>query len=165
MLYFYILDIVLIYVRGKLSSPLFQEQAGYRILFKIRYKMFFSGYLQFIQPFKPFYIANIIIQFIQLFQTYCIAQGRLPKWHSGKESTHQCRRQNRHRLDPWVGKDPLEKEMEIHSSIFAWKIPWTEELDGLQSMGSQSQTQLSDLSTKHMELCSMICGSLDGRRV
>ena len=32
---------------------------------------------------------------------------------------------------------PLEKEMAIHSSILAWKIPWTEELDRLQSMGSQ----------------------------
>ena len=33
--------------------------------------------------------------------------------------------------------DPLEKEMAIHSSTFAWKIPWTEEPDRLQSMGSQ----------------------------
>ena len=32
---------------------------------------------------------------------------------------------------------PLEKEMAIHSSILAWKIPWTEEPDRLQSMGSQ----------------------------
>ena len=34
-------------------------------------------------------------------------------------------------------EDPLEKEMETHSNILAWKIPWTEELGGLQSMGSQ----------------------------
>ena len=34
-------------------------------------------------------------------------------------------------------EDPLEKEMEIHSSTLAWKIPWTEELDRLQTMGSQ----------------------------
>ena len=33
--------------------------------------------------------------------------------------------------------DPLEKEMATHSSILAWKIPWTEEPGGLQSMGSQ----------------------------
>ena len=32
---------------------------------------------------------------------------------------------------------PLEKEMTIHSSILAWKIPWMEERGGLQSMGSQ----------------------------
>ena len=35
------------------------------------------------------------------------------------------------------GEDPLEEEMATHSSIFAWRIPWTEETDGLQSMGSQ----------------------------
>ena len=34
-------------------------------------------------------------------------------------------------------EDPLEKEMATHSSALAWKIPWTEEPDGLQSMGSQ----------------------------
>ena len=33
--------------------------------------------------------------------------------------------------------DLLEKEMETHSSILAWEIPWTEEPGGLQSMGSQ----------------------------
>ena len=34
-------------------------------------------------------------------------------------------------------KDPLEKETATHSSILAWKTPWTEEPDGLQSKGSQ----------------------------
>ena len=34
-------------------------------------------------------------------------------------------------------EDPLEEEMAIHSSILAWKIPWTEESGGLQSKGSQ----------------------------
>ena len=34
-------------------------------------------------------------------------------------------------------EDPLEKQMETHSSILAWKIPWTEEPGGLQSMGLQ----------------------------
>ena len=32
-------------------------------------------------------------------------------------------------------EEPLEKEMATHSSILAWRIPWTEELDGLQFMG------------------------------
>ena len=36
-----------------------------------------------------------------------------------------------------VWEDPLEEEMAIHSSILAWRIPWTEEAGGLQSMGSQ----------------------------
>ena len=34
-------------------------------------------------------------------------------------------------------KDPLEKEMTTHSSILARRIPWAEELGGLQSLGSQ----------------------------
>jgi len=34
-------------------------------------------------------------------------------------------------------EDPLEKEIAIHSNTLAWKIPWTEEPDRLQSMGSQ----------------------------
>ena len=34
-------------------------------------------------------------------------------------------------------EDPLEKEMAIHSSTIAWKIPWTEESGGLWSMGLQ----------------------------
>ena len=43
-------------------------------------------------------------------------------------------------------EDPLEKEMAIHSSTIAWKIPCTEEPGRLQSMGSQSRTRLSDFS-------------------
>jgi len=34
-----------------------------------------------------------------------------------------------------ASEDPLEEEMETHSSILAWRIPWTEELCGLQFMG------------------------------
>ena len=42
-------------------------------------------------------------------------------------------------------EDPLEKGMATHSTILAWRIPWTEEPGGLQTMGLQkSQTQLSD---------------------
>ena len=41
-------------------------------------------------------------------------------------------------------EDPLEKGLATHSSIFAWRIPCTEEPGGLQATGSQSQTQLSD---------------------
>ena len=33
--------------------------------------------------------------------------------------------------------DPLEKRMATHSNVLAWRIPWTEEPGGLQSMGSQ----------------------------
>ena len=44
----------------------------------------------------------------------------------------------------WVrslgGEDPLEEGKATQSSILAWRIPWTEELGRLQSLGSQSQT-------------------------
>ena len=43
-------------------------------------------------------------------------------------------------------EDPLEKEIATHSSILAWRIPWTEEPGGLQSMELQSQTRLKRLS-------------------
>ena len=36
-----------------------------------------------------------------------------------------------------MSEDPLEKDMATHSSTLAWRIPWTEEPGGLQSMGSQ----------------------------
>ena len=42
-------------------------------------------------------------------------------------------------------EDTLEKSMAIHSSILAWRIAWTEETGGLQSMGvAKSRTRLSD---------------------
>ena len=66
-------------------------------------------------------------------------------------------------------EDPLEKEMAIHSSTLAWKIPWTEEPDRLQSMGSQrvghdwatelnwtEQLNRTELSTKTENKCRYI---------
>ena len=56
--------------------------------------------------------------------------------HNDKEPICQCRRRKR-----WLWslslEDPLEKVMAHYSSILAWKVPWTEEPGGLQSMGSQ----------------------------
>ena len=50
------------------------------------------------------------------------------------------------RFDPWVGQILLEKEMAIHSSILAWKIPWTEEpIHGV----AKSWTWLTDLACTH----------------
>ena len=65
-----------------------------------------------------------------------------PGGASGKEFACQCRRYKRHGFEKrdlgdlgW--EDPLEKEMAIHSSILAWRRPWTEEPGGLQPMGSE----------------------------
>jgi len=41
-------------------------------------------------------------------------------------------------------EDPIEKEMATHSSVLAWKFPWTEEPGGLQSQSHKSWTQLSN---------------------
>ena len=52
----------------------------------------------------------------------------------GKELTYQCRRPG---FNPWVEKTPMEEGMASHYGILAWRIPWTVEPDGLQSMGMQ----------------------------
>ena len=62
------------------------------------------------------------------------------------ETGVQCRR-----LEMWVRslgrEDPLEVGMATHSSIRAWRIPWTEEPGRLQSIGPQRRTRLKQLST------------------
>ena len=64
-----------------------------------------------------------------------------------------CLQCGRPGFDPQVQKNPLEKEMAIHSSILACKIPWTEEPGKLQSMESQGVThdQATSLLSKPKE--------------
>ena len=54
---------------------------------------------------------------------------------SGKESTFQCRRHKRCGLN-LSQEDALEESMATHSSILAWRIPWTKEAGGLQNIAS-----------------------------
>ena len=56
-------------------------------------------------------------------------------------------------------KSALEKEMATHFSICAWKIPWMEEPGRLQSMESQSQTQLSDFTFTFKALADLTLSS------
>ena len=56
-----------------------------------------------------------------------------PSGSDSKESV--CNQETQVQSLGW--EDPLEKGMATHSCILAWKTPWTEELGGLQSMGSQ----------------------------
>ena len=60
-----------------------------------------------------------------------------PQWLSHKKLHLQCRSCRRHRFRPWVRKMPWRRAWQPHSSILAWRIPWTEEPAGLHSMGSQ----------------------------
>ena len=54
---------------------------------------------------------------------------------SGKERTCQCRRCKRHGFNPGSGR--YFERGNGNPSILAWRIPWPEELGGLQSIGSQ----------------------------
>ena len=60
--------------------------------------------------------------------------------------------------ETWIrslgGEDPLEKEMAIHSSILAWRIPWMEEPGGLQSPGCKESDKSERLNFNfHFEFC------------
>ena len=48
-------------------------------------------------------------------------------------------------------EDPLKKEMATHSSVLAWRISWTEEPGGLQSIRGKSQTQLSNYTIRRTQ--------------
>ena len=62
-------------------------------------------------------------------------------------------------------EDPLEEEMATHSSIPAWRIPWTEEPGGLQSLGSQRVTARSSIITEEAaSTCVLCCILLIGRK-
>ena len=66
-------------------------------------------------------------------------------------------------------EDPLEEEMATHSSILAWRVPWTEEPAGLQSLGLQSQTRQSGWAqalarTSYMALRAVVTGEAKARR-
>ena len=63
--------------------------------------------------------------------------------------------------ESWVqslgGEDPVEEEIATHSSILAWKTPWTEEPGGLQSTGSQRVRD--DGVTKQAGASTVFCAS------
>ena len=69
----------------------------------------------------------------QRFLSHCYMDVGFPGGSDGKEST--CNAGDPGLIPGW--EDPLGKEMATHSSIPAWRIPWAEEPDRLQSMGSQ----------------------------
>ena len=53
-------------------------------------------------------------------------------------------------FDPLGQEDPLEKEMATHSSILSWRIPWTEEPGGLQSMGLKESDMTEAAERTHL---------------
>ena len=79
-----------------------------------------------IQPSTVWGIQSIIMQ-------YGGVLG-FPGGTSVKEPACQCKRCKRRGFGPWVGKISWRRKMSTHSSVLAWRIPWTEELGGLQSV-------------------------------
>ena len=69
----------------------------------------------------------------------CEHINRFPRWLGGEKQVHHLLKQEM--KETWVqslGRDgPLEEEMATHSSILAWRIPWTEKPGGQQAMGSE----------------------------
>ena len=79
----------------------------------------------------PTLICNVHYSFEPLFNLTAVPHGA-----SGKEPTCQCRK---HETQVWFLSqvDTLKEGMAVYSSILAWRIPWTEEPGGPQSIGSQ----------------------------
>ena len=80
----------------------------------------------------------------------CMYIYRLPRWLRGKGSTCQCKRCGFNSS----GEEPMEKEMATHSSVLAERIPWTKELGGLPSMGSQRVRH--NWATEHLSTCTHV---------
>ena len=81
--------------------------------------------------------CTLFIFLLQVQEAHFWRSYSVPGDASGKESACQCRRHRDLEVQSLGWEDPLEKEMATHSSILAWRIPWTEEPGGLQSKGSQ----------------------------
>ena len=90
------------------------------------------GFVSFLSV--PVTVLTLTAVLLQLLVIYPYLSRGFPGASDGKKKS-AC---NAGDLGSSLGwEDPLEKGMSIHSSILAWRIPWTEEPGGLQSMGSQ----------------------------
>ena len=69
---------------------------------------------------------------------YYVSYHGLPRWWQWSK-THLPMHETETQIHFVAQEDPLEEGMAIHSSIRAWRIPWTEEPSGLQSIGGKTQ--------------------------
>ena len=75
-----------------------------------------------------------------------IPTGRASQGRSGKESPAVLETQET-RIRPQGGEDALKEGMAAHSSLLAWRIPWTEEPGRLQPITAKSRTRMNQLGT------------------
>ena len=95
-----------------------------------------------IKTYTVTYRVSVYMYILYLYKhvfIYKICILRASQVTSGKEPACQCRRHKRCRFDLGLGRS-LEEGMAAHSSILAWRIPWTEEPGRLPSIGWQSWT-------------------------
>ena len=122
----------------------------------------FTEYLPFIEHSRSwkrltFSLYSGNVQFSWICRTYSAAVG-----HGASQVMLVIKSPpaNAGDLKMWVqslgGEDPIEQGMAAHSSILAWRIPWTEEPRGLQFMGLQSQTRLTQLG-RHACMVDLQC--------
>ena len=78
----------------------------------------------------------------------CIDKVRASQVTRGKQTVHAG-----HAGSIPGSEDPLEEEIETHSSILAWRIPWTGEPGGLQSVGLQ---KIGQQESKYFRLCGLL---------
>ena len=82
---------------------------------------------------------------------------RIPRWHSGKESSYQCWEPKRREFDSWVGKILQSRKMATGSLILAWKvilawkIPWKRVLEGYSPWGHTESDTNKQLSTQYTQ--------------
>ena len=81
-------------------------------------------------------ILELKIHIFQVFNAFSYTTY-FPDFPGGSDGIKRLSTMQETRVRALDWEDPLEKEMAIHSSTLAWKIPWTEEPGRLQSMGSQ----------------------------
>ena len=121
--------------------------------YKVRYANGSAMHLLHIFLFKENIILNVLLSIfkenprdnLNLYSSrlsQATDNNGFPGGARGKESTCQCKRSKR--LVWSLGReDPLEKGLATHSCNLAWRIPWTEEPEGLQSIASQGVGQSS----------------------
>ena len=81
-----------------------------------------------------------------------------PGGTSPKEPACQCRRVRDRGSIPG-SEDPLEEKMATHSSILAWRIPWTEEPSRLHGVAESDTTKMTSLSLRSLDILSVLISS------